>query len=276
MPQLPGRALAKLHIIPYSDSNFKNRTGSKFWAIYNPTTFTMSRAEGLIPKYSAGKPLGEIEYLFSENRSLKVDLFIDGTGASPPLGVPLGSAFGLAGNAIGGSEGAIGALVAQAGAQALLSAVTVTKYINYFFEMVSGPGTVSVTEKDKTEPTVNPTSHAPNFLKIIWGKGLRFYGQLQNATVAYNLFNQLGQPLRATITATFIEVPAPPNKSKLQSPDLTKIYQVKAGDTLYNIAKKEYDSESFYLQIAQANDLKNYRKLVPGQRLILPPIAKTE
>jgi nucleoid-associated protein YgaU len=87
------------------------------------------------------------------------------------------------------------------------------------------------------------------------------------------LFNQLGQPLRAKVSATFLEVPKPPAK---QSPDLTKIHLVTAGDTIYNIAKAEYDDESFYLQIAQANDLKNYRKLVPGQKLVLPPIAKTE
>ena len=157
--------------------------------------------------------------------------------------------------------------------------MTVTKYINYFFGIVSANNDGEAEKTSSyTKDDINKDSHEPNFLKIVWGKGLRFFCQLQSATVKYDLFNQLGQPIRATITANFIEVPenGKVNTSRLQSPDLTKLYQVKAGDTLYNIAKKEYNSESFYLQIAQANDLKNYRKLVPGQRLILPPIAKTE
>lgn len=283
MPQLPGRALAKLHIIPYpanvvEKERFSAPIGKKsFWAIYNPTTFSISRGESFAVKYVAGKALGNLEHLYSPNRTLKVDLFIDGTGASPPLGVPIGSAFGLAGNEIGGSEGAIGALVAQAGAQALLSAVTVSKYINYFFGIVSSVGDYVPPSQEKDQPKVNKKTHNPNLLKIVWGKGLRFFCQMSDASINYTLFNQLGQPIRATISATFLEVPGPENVlSRLQSPDLTKIHVVKSGDTLYNIAKGEYGSESFYIQIAQTNDLKNYRKLVPGQRLILPPIAKTE
>jgi nucleoid-associated protein YgaU len=230
-----------------------------------------------VPKYVAGQPLGNVEHLFTPNRTLKIDLFVDGTGASPPLGVPVGSAFGLAGQLIkSGQAGSIGSLIAQGSAQALLSAFTVTQYINYFFGVVSAKGPFIPKDQGEVTPDVNKSSHNPNFLKLVWGKGLRFFCQLSDASVSYTLFNQLGQPLRATISATFLEVPGPEGKSRLESPDLTKVHLVTAGDTIYNIAKAEYDDESFYLQIAQANDLKNYRKLVPGQKLVLPPIAKTE
>lgn len=277
MPQLPGRALAKLRIIAYSDEEFKTLTGGTFMAIYNPTTFSMTKEQTLVPKYVAGKSLGNLEFLYSPNRTLSVDLFIDGTGASPPLGLPIGKAFGLLGNALGGGAGSVAAITGQAAAQAVLSSVAVTKYIDAFFKLMSAPGTITGDEQgfDKTVEGNNKVTHHPNYLKIIWGKGLRFYGQLANASVKYTLFNQLGQPLRATISASFLEAPKG-GASRLQSPDLTKQYVVKAGDTIYNLAQKEYGSESFYLQIAQANDLKNYRSLIPGQTLLLPPIAKAE
>ncbi|HEU4718961.1 MAG TPA: LysM domain-containing protein, partial [Bacteroidia bacterium] len=82
-------------------------------------------------------------------------------------------------------------------------------------------------------------------------------------------------PLRATLSASFIQVPFAGNdRASLswQSPDITKLHLVTAGDTIYNIARNEYGSESYYLQIAEANDLKNYRRLVPGTQLILPPV----
>jgi len=45
------------------------------------------------------------------------------------------------------------------------------------------------------------------------------------------------------------------------------------GDTLDLIADNNYDDPSYYLQLARANRLKNFRKLKPGMRLILPPIS---
>jgi nucleoid-associated protein YgaU len=273
MPQLPGRATAKLTIIPFLDPDFKTPTGDKFIALYNPSTFTLSRTTELAAKPTTNGRAGDLNFLYENNRSLTVDLIIDGTGASPPLGIPIGKAFGAVGNLIPGASGA--AANAQAIAQAALSAAAVTKYINFFFSLTGNVTSTPSPDPADSSKSINVDTHTTNSLKVIWGKGLRFKCRLQDATVKYTLFNQLGQPLRATITATFLEA----GKNKLnpfQSPDLTKLYKVVAGDTIYNLAKKEYGDESFYLQIAQANDLKNYRRLIPGQALILPPIAKVE
>lgn len=275
MPQLPGRALAKLTIIPYLkciDGKLSGIAGKPFFALYNPTTYSINGGKEMATKHVAGGGPGNVEDLYAINRTLSIELFLDGTGASPPLGIPIGAAFGAIGNAIGGPAGSVGSLIAQASAQAALSAVAVTKLVNYFFSIAAGGDVVEVTV-DPGATTKNKITHTSNYLKVIWGKGLSFKCKLQSATVNYSLFNQLGQPLRAKISATFIEEG---KKPILESPDLTKIHLVKAGDTIYNIAKEEYDSESYYMQIAQANDLVNYRKLVPGQILVLPPIAKTE
>jgi len=61
---------------------------------------------------------------------------------------------------------------------------------------------------------------------------------------------------------------------RYESVDLTKSESVKEGDILPLIAKKNYASSSYYLQLAKANKLKNFRNLSPGMKLILPPMAE--
>jgi hypothetical protein len=284
MPQIPGRALAKLNIVAYSKmddkGNFDSKVG-RFIALYNPTDFEFNTGTELAINYTAGGGAAPVQDLYQTNRELKIEFFVDGTGTSPPLGIPLGWAMGAIGNVGGGAS--VGALVAQASLSAVASAFTVTSYINYFFKIAASstlrdtpPTPDDPLTTDVNEARVNPQTHQSNYLKLIWGAGFRFNCKLATASVKYTLFNQLGQPLRATIKATFTEIAGNKEKSRLQSPDLTKVHLVKAGDTIYNLAEKEYGSESYYLQIAQANDLINYRKLTPGQTLVLPPIAKIE
>jgi nucleoid-associated protein YgaU len=272
------RAVAKLVILPFKkkvNGKLVLPAGVPFIAPYNPTNFSFSGGNEIVSKYNAGNKPGQIESLYPELKKLSVDLFLDGTGASPPLGLPVGSAFGAAVSGLVASSGAdVKAINVEAGARAVASSGAVTAWVNYFFGI-----TANATYPKKTiEAAISGTNketHSPNFLKIMWGAGLFFNCKLLSATVSYTLFNQLGLPLRATISASFIEV-AKDGTHLNQSPDVTKVHIVKAGDTIYNIAQQEYDDESFYIKIAEANDLKNYRRLIPGQELILPPIAKVE
>jgi LysM repeat protein len=272
------RAVAKMMIfpcLPALDGKLIPN-GAPFIAPYNPNSLSFGVGWQLAQKYKAGGDPAENEFLHTENKTLNVEFFLDGTGASPPLGIPTGAAFGALGSAMAGSSGSsVAAINAEAAARAVVSSVSVTAWINYFFGIVANTKSAGAVSKkfSLNMATINTESHAPAPLKIVWGAGLMFNCNLQEASVSYKLFNQLGQPLRATISATFIEIG---KKAKKASPDLTKIYVVKAGDTIYNVAKKEYDDESFYIRIAEANNLTNYRRLVPGQELILPPIAKVE
>lgn len=52
-----------------------------------------------------------------------------------------------------------------------------------------------------------------------------------------------------------------------------KIYEVKSGDTLSNIAKTEYGNANDYMRIFEANKdiLKDPNKIYPGQKLKIPP-----
>lgn len=275
------RAVSKLVIIPFKEVNDKGKlkglAAPPFIAPYNPTTFTVGSASELVAKYTAGGGKSPIEQKYENNKTLNVEFFFDGTGASPPLGLPIGSAFGAAvSSAISDSGANVKAINAEAAARAVASSISVTAWINYFFSIISKDGKFSPKQLVNLNAitTVNKTTHTCNPLKIMWGAGLFFNCYLENAQVTYKLFNQLGQPLRATINATFVEISGV--KKNFESPDLSKVHVVIAGDTIYNLAKKEYDDESYYIKIAEANDLKNYRRLVPGQELILPPIAKVE
>lgn len=242
MAGLGFKPLAKLIILPAKGA------GIPFVAMYNPTTMSFQRGQDNVEKHTTQTINGVVVETKTINApTFSVELFLDGTGASPPMGIP----------AIGGAAGTAAGVI--------ISAIGVDALINLFF---------------KSTLKVEGATHTTKDVKLIWGAGLFFRCKLQNATVNYTLINRLGLPLRATISASFV---ASDDATiigglfdKLFSPDLTKTHIVKAGDTIYNIAKEEYDDESFYLQIAEANDLKNYRKLTPGQTLILPPIKQDE
>lgn len=122
----------------------------------------------------------------------------------------------------------------------------------------------------------NGEKHRPNFVKIIWG-ALLFKGVFVSLDLEYKLFKPSGEPLRAVGKAKFKghqddeERAAEENKS---SPDLTHVRTVKGGDTLPLMTYRIYGDSKYYLEVARANKLSNFRKLTPGQQIVFPPIDK--
>jgi nucleoid-associated protein YgaU len=91
------------------------------------------------------------------------------------------------------------------------------------------------------------------------------------------MFDPLGLPIRAKISASFTESTSPGLMAKLamlSSPDLTHKVSVKEGDLLPLLTFNTYKNQNYYLQVAKANKLKNFRHLKTGSTLIFPPIAK--
>lgn len=121
---------------------------------------------------------------------------------------------------------------------------------------------------------VNGLLHKPNYLIVQWGTFI-CRCHLTTSSVEYNLFDQTGLPLRAKVTASFTEWIDPTFSaitSMLSSPDLTHKYEVKDGEILPLITHRIYNDQRYYLQVAKANKLKNFRKLKTGQVLVFPPI----
>lgn len=157
----------------------------------------------------------------------------------------------------------------------------------YNFEFLfDGTGTAAdkVEVQDVVEAFLTVTGkldgeiHRPMYLKIAWG-ALISKCVLKSAEITYTLFKPDGYPLRAKVKATFsenIEDALRVAEERKSSPDLTHIRVVKQGDHLSLMAQQMYGDPKYYLQVAQVNNLKNYRKLEIGVSLIFPPLKDLE
>lgn len=117
--------------------------------------------------------------------------------------------------------------------------------------------------------------HRPRYLTITWGT-LVFKCVLKSASVKYTLFNSDGTPIRAKVSATFegfIEDELRVAEESDTSPDLTHRRTVEEGDTLPLMCYKIYGDSKYYLQVAAANNLANFRSLETGQEIYFPPLT---
>jgi len=119
-------------------------------------------------------------------------------------------------------------------------------------------------------------THRPPFLILSWG-ALLFKCVLTGMTITYKLFRPDGVPVRAVVKASFqglMEDPLRVAEENRQSPDLTHVRVVQAGDTLPLMCKKIYGDPKYYLEVARLNKLIEFRNLQIGQRIEFPPLEK--
>lgn len=116
--------------------------------------------------------------------------------------------------------------------------------------------------------------HRPMYLELFWGS-LVSKCVLKSAEITYTLFKRDGFPLRAKVKATFaedIDDALRVAKERKNSPDLTHVHVVHAGEKLPQLCYQYYRDAGRYLQVAMYNQVNNFRKLEPGQQLLFPPI----
>lgn len=122
----------------------------------------------------------------------------------------------------------------------------------------------------------NGDEHRPNYLIISWGT-LLFKGTLSELDLTYKLFKADGTPLRAAAKAKFkgfVEDNLRVALENNSSPDLTHVRIVNEGDTLPLMAHRIYGDSKYYIEVAIANNITNFRKLTVGQKIFFPPIEK--
>lgn len=153
--------------------------------------------------------------------------------------------------------------------------------LTFFIDGTGATGTaVDVQERIQSFQTVtgyNGNIHRPNYLKVAWGTLQVKRCVLKSATIAYKLFRPDGVPLRAVITANFTDNSDDQTRVAMaqdQSPDLTHVRLVKAGDTLPALCTQIYGDPRFYLEVARANGIDDFRRLSPGTRIVFPPVEK--
>lgn len=119
------------------------------------------------------------------------------------------------------------------------------------------------------------SKHEAPIVQVKWGE-LLFYGRVETLKLDYTLFKPSGVPLRARVTLTFVEYQSSEEISKeaaTESPDLTHLIEVKAGDTLPLLCYRIYQDCGYYPQVAKINNLTNFRDLKPGIKLQFPPLS---
>lgn len=132
-------------------------------------------------------------------------------------------------------------------------------------------------EEFQTVTGYNGDIHRPNYLRIAWGTITVKRCVLKSASIAYKMWKPSGVPLRAIINATFTDSADDQTRvasARDQSPDLTHVRHVKAGDTLPALCTEIYGDPKYYLKVAAMNQLDDFRNLVPGTKLVFPPLEK--
>ena len=122
--------------------------------------------------------------------------------------------------------------------------------------------------------------HAPRPLQFIWGTlDEPFDCVLESVTKKFTMFrSDMGPdqaiPVRARLTIRLKEFKTGLNEREraLSSPDKTKLYIIKQGDSLWEIANKEYGNPMLWRYIAEKNNIDNPRIIEAGRGLIIPPV----
>lgn len=229
--------LAKVEIRAFKDKNYTQPLG-KFELPINPEQFSQSFKVSYDRQQAAGSQGTDPEFKVTKPEELVLNFTIDGTGVVPVKG--------------------------QA---------------NAFHKDVTG----QVEEFLKLVYVMNSETHKPNFLRLLWGN-VSFGDQnsfdciLKDLTIDYTLFASDGKPLRAKLKATFlsyVEAGRRIREEGKKSPDVTHVRTVKAGENLPLMTHRIYGDQSYYLQVAKANGLVNFRRLRTNTNLQFPPIDKT-
>lgn len=117
----------------------------------------------------------------------------------------------------------------------------------------------------------------PPVCQISWGDAptnsdFPFNGVAKQLTQRFTLFETTGRPIRATLTAIFLEFLDPEDNLRETDPELTTRI-VKRGDTLCAIAADVYRDPARWRIIAEANGLDDPRRLEIGRSLTIPRIS---
>jgi len=120
----------------------------------------------------------------------------------------------------------------------------------------------------------NSASHSLPFVMIEYC-GLVMRCVLKSLDISYTLFDPDSTPLRAKISCSFASVISHEKDAKIkdkQSPDITHKRIMQEGDTLVAMANRIYNSDLYYIDVAEKNNLNNFRRINSGTEIYFPPL----
>ncbi|WP_433260227.1 peptidase M23 [Actinosynnema sp. CS-041913] len=131
-----------------------------------------------------------------------------------------------------------------------------------------------------TKKSIRKKTPASPWVRFEWGtaKSVSFDGVLSSLSVAYSLFDVDGKPLRATCSLSIEEagVDTPRQNPTSGSREARRTHRVVAGDSLPQLAWREYGDAEAWRVIAEANGIDDPLVLVPGGELLLPGIEDVD
>ncbi|GAB3467757.1 CIS tube protein [Actinophytocola sediminis] len=125
-----------------------------------------------------------------------------------------------------------------------------------------------------TKKSIGRKKPASPWVRFEWGtaRSVSFDGVLSSLSVEYALFDVDGKPLRATCSLSIEEagVDIPGQNPTSGTREARRTHRVVAGDSLPQLAWREYGDASAWRVIAEANDIDDPMTLVPGTELLVP------
>jgi len=243
-----GGELTKLKIISYSDDEASESSKEKEFEVQiNPHQYKRNYSIHYNQSRVPGNLGGSGQFEWVEPEKIDLEFVIDGTGV-------VRNDMGF----LGGVGGAFSAVFGE--------------------DDISSYVTEKIAELKEVLYGFQGAAHRTPFVKIVWGEDL-FLGVMERLDITYTLFEPDGTPLRAKVRVTIREhVPQTEQEMRKDqsSPDLTHVRTVKEGDSISLMTERIYNDPKYYLEVARANGLTNFRRLRPGSSLHFPPLEKTD
>ncbi len=151
--------------------------------------------------------------------------------------------------------------------------------LEMFFDASSTQDTSVVTAVEKlfaccvpTSSTLQQKKGTPPWVVFRWGGLTGFLAYVSSVSTKYTLFTSGGLPVRAVATVTLEELAgeAPKQNPTSGTPVPHRIHEVVEGDSLPQIAYREYGVPALWRAVADLNGIDDPMRLRPGTRLLLP------
>lgn len=233
--------LQKMKLVAYDDISFNNESGLEYEVLINPESYALNYGTEVNQRSAQGSSETITSFNKRSPQSLSFKFLFDGTGV-----VKRGGGGLLSGLAVPGLPADKPDVVQD-----------FQKFKNVVYQYSGG-------------------THQPRFVQLRWGP-LLYNCQATKMTITFKLFNPDGSPLRAEADCTFQGVI---DENKLatienrKSPDLTHVRTVIEGDTLPLLCYREYGDSKYYYEVAQFNQLTDFKQLIPGTKITFPPLSK--
>lgn len=240
MPLIGKNNLEHLVLEAYTDAKRQGQPAGTFTAQINPDSISQSFSVGYDQPAGVGGAVQKQEYHYTPSSTLSCTLILDDSPALAPDSIILGP-----------------------------PRPTVSEQVRTFMDLAYH---------------INSDTHQPHYLTLRWGKldgshklndKTVYMCRLQSVDINYTRFKPDGEPQRAELSITLIgdeDTASQDRAANLNSPDVTHVHVVQAGDTLPLLCAQYYGDPSYHIRVAHANSLSSLRELPVGIRLFFPPL----